>query len=67
MVKDQDDTEGTNIIPAADGRRNRFNLPLILIDYDVGNELIESAEKKQDVLLSVDFDAVNFLYLVSTS
>lgn len=46
------------MIPVADGRRNKFNVPLILIDYSVGKDLITSIEKGKEVVLSVDFDAV---------
>jgi hypothetical protein len=57
-VKNIHDLSGDNLIPIADGRRNRFNVPLILIDYQVGKDLIETLQKGKEVLLSVDFDAV---------
>ncbi len=47
-------------MPIADGRKNRFSVPLIIIDYEVGKDLIDEANKKGEVLLSVDFDAVRF-------
>lgn len=59
VVKDKEDVQGNNIVPVADGRRNRFNLPLIVIDYEVGQALIEGTIKKEEVMLSVDFDAVD--------
>lgn len=61
VVKRNDDAPGDNLIPIADGRKNRFNLPLMIIDNQVGEDLINEANiKKGEVLLSVDFDAVRF-------
>lgn len=64
MVKSKEDPPGNNIIPVSDGRRNRLNLPLIVIDYEVGQALIEAVNKREEVLLSVDFDAVDYHHLV---
>ena len=58
VVKSKEDAPGDNVIPIADGRKNRFNLPLIIIDNKVGEDLIEETNKKNTVLLNVDFDAV---------
>ena len=59
MIKNKEDAPGDNVIPIADGRKNRFNLPLIVIDYKAGMDLLDEASKKGEVLLNVDFDAVS--------
>lgn len=57
-MKAASDLRGDNLIPIADGRRNKFNVPLILIDYFVGKDLIQEVQKGREVILNVDFDAV---------
>lgn len=58
VFKKQDDIPGDNVVPIADGRKNKFSVPLMIIDYQAGKDLMNEANKKGDVLLSVDFDAV---------
>ena len=57
-MKGPKDAPGDNVVPVADGRKNRFSVPLIIIEYQVGKDLLDAANKKGDVLINVDFDAV---------
>ena len=50
--------DGNTFIPVPDGKETKFNAPLIVIDYTVGQELKQALMKNQKVVLSVDFDAV---------
>lgn len=61
VIKKQDDPVGDTFIPVPDGKVTKFNAPLIIIDYAVGQDLKKAVKNGEQVLLRIDFDAVGTL------
>ena len=58
VVKRSASEDGDNFIPVPDGKETKFNAPLIVVDFAVGQDLRQALQQNQKVVLSVDFDAV---------
>lgn len=66
VAKLRQEDDGDNLIPISDSKTKITATPLIVVNYDLGNDIRKALQSsKEKVLLSVDFDAVIFDPLTS--